>query len=161
MPHSNSSLQYRNLHLLSITCALRLRLRTRLTLRGQTFLRKPPAFDRGDSHPPLATHANILSSVNSTWTSLQTSTSYRSLPYHITIRRFGGGFSPVYLRRISTRPVSCYALSECMAASKPTSWLSRHLHLLSHLNPLSGTLAVGLGSFPLDDATYLPPSDCL
>ncbi len=30
-------------------------------------------------------------------------------------------FSPVHLRRGATRLVSCYALFECMAASKPTS----------------------------------------
>ena len=32
--------------------------------------------------------------------------------------------SPVYFRRARTRPVSCYALFKCVAASEPTSWLS-------------------------------------
>ena len=32
-------------------------------------------------------------------------------------------FSPGNLRRSTTRPVSYYALFECVAASKPTSWL--------------------------------------
>ena len=41
--------------------------------------------------------------------------------------------SPVYLRRKTSRPVSCYALFECMAASKPTSWLSVKSHILFHL----------------------------
>ena len=31
---------------------------------------------------------------------------------------------PAHYRRPAARPVSCYALFECMAASKPTSWLS-------------------------------------
>ena len=38
----------------------------------------------------------------------------------------------VYCRRMSTRPVSCYALFEWMAASKPTSWLSGRTHILCH-----------------------------
>lgn len=48
-------------------------------------------------------------------------------------RRFGVQLSPVYCRRMSTRPVSCYALFKGMAASKPTSWLSKQLYLLNHL----------------------------
>ena len=46
--------------------------------------------------------------------------------------------APVNLRRIITRPVSYYALFECVAASKPTSWLSVQLHILSHLTHTSG-----------------------
>ena len=42
-------------------------------------------------------------------------------------------FSPGHLRRTTTRPVSYYALFKCMAASKPTSWLSEQLHILIHL----------------------------
>ena len=42
-------------------------------------------------------------------------------------------FSPGHLRRTTTRPVSYYALFKCMAASKPTSWLSVQFHILFHL----------------------------
>ena len=42
-------------------------------------------------------------------------------------------FSPGHLRRTTTRPVSYYALFQCMAASKPTSWLSVQFHILFHL----------------------------
>ena len=42
-------------------------------------------------------------------------------------------FSPGHLRRTITRPVSYYALFECVAASKPTSWLSVQFHILLHL----------------------------
>ena len=42
-------------------------------------------------------------------------------------------FSPGHFRRRTSRPVSYYALFECMAASKPTSWLSLRSHILSHL----------------------------
>ena len=41
--------------------------------------------------------------------------------------------SPGHLRRTTTRPVSYYALFKCMAASKPTSWLSVQFHILLHL----------------------------
>ena len=41
--------------------------------------------------------------------------------------------SPGHLRRTITRPVSYYALFKCVAASKPTSWLSVQLHILLHL----------------------------
>ena len=42
-------------------------------------------------------------------------------------------FSPGHFRRRTSRPVSCYALFECMAASEPTSWLSSESHILFHL----------------------------
>ena len=42
--------------------------------------------------------------------------------------------APLYLRRRYSRPVSYYALFQGMAASKPTSWLSVNIHLLSHLD---------------------------
>ena len=41
--------------------------------------------------------------------------------------------APLHLRRTITRPVSYYALFECVAASKPTSWLSVQSNILSHL----------------------------
>ena len=41
--------------------------------------------------------------------------------------------APLHFRRRSPRPVSYYALFKGMAASKPTSWLSMDLHILSHL----------------------------
>ena len=46
--------------------------------------------------------------------------------------------APLHLRRTITRPVSYYALFECVAASEPTSWLSVQLHILSHLTHTSG-----------------------
>ena len=46
--------------------------------------------------------------------------------------------APLHLRRTITRPVSYYALFECVAASKPTSWLSSQLHILSHLTHTLG-----------------------
>ena len=42
-------------------------------------------------------------------------------------------FSPGHFRRRDSRPVSYYALFECVAASEPTSWLSSKSHILFHL----------------------------
>jgi hypothetical protein len=39
----------------------------------------------------------------------------------------------LHCRRMTTRPVSCYALFKGLAASKPTSWMSPQSHFLSHL----------------------------
>ena len=66
--HSNDFRWYRNLNLLSIAYSFRSRLRSRLTLSGRTFLRKPWIFGGPDSHRPYATHANILSSLQSRFT---------------------------------------------------------------------------------------------
>src|SRR5699024_3015140 len=57
---------YRNIYLLSIAYAFRPRLRSRLTLSGRAFLRKPLAFGGRDSHPSFATHTGILTSKRST-----------------------------------------------------------------------------------------------
>ena len=55
--------------------------------------------------------------------------------------------APLNLRRSITRPVSYYALFECVAASKPTSWLSVHCHILLHLAYI-GDLSCRSGLFP-------------
>ena len=47
-------------------------------------------------------------------------------------------FSPGHFRRRTSRPVSYYALFECMAASEPTSWLSSKSHILFHLTHILG-----------------------
>ena len=55
--------------------------------------------------------------------------------------------APLYLLRKDTRPVSYYALFECVAASKPTSWLFSHLHIILHLAYI-WDLSCGSGLFP-------------
>ena len=57
---------YWNIYQLSISYAFRPHLRSRLTLGGQAFPRKPWTFDGEDSHFALATHAGILSCMQST-----------------------------------------------------------------------------------------------
>ena len=57
---------YRIFNRLSIIYAFRPRLRSRLTLGGRTFPRKPQTFDGEVSRLSLATYAGILSSIQST-----------------------------------------------------------------------------------------------
>ena len=47
-------------------------------------------------------------------------------------------FSPGNFRRGTSRPVSYYALFQCVAASEPTSWLSWRSHILFHLTRTLG-----------------------
>ena len=78
----------------------------------------------------------------------------------LAFRRFGASLSPVNCRRAPTRPVSCYALFECMAASKPTSWLSGRAHILCHLarplGPWRAVWAVSLSSAQLSPRALTP-----
>jgi hypothetical protein len=74
--------------------------------------------------------------------------------------RFGGPLNPDHSRRIHAGLVSYYALFKGMAASKPTSQLSRHEHILRYTQrPLWG-LSGGSGFFPSRRWT-LSLSDCL
>ena len=133
--------RYRNIYLLSIIYAFRPRLRSRLTLGGRTFPRKPQTFDGEVSRLPLATYAGILSCISST-APFDTASAYNTLLLYRCDyshpQASVSGFSPGNLRRSITRPVSYYALFECVAASKPTSWLSMHWHILYHLTCTSG-----------------------
>ena len=62
------------------------------------------------------------------------------LPYPLmgASRASAACFSPGHFRRRTSRPVSYYALFECVAASEPTSWLSWKSHILFHLTRTSG-----------------------
>ena len=127
LPHLVVSRWYRNIYLLSIIYAFRPLLRSRLTLGGRTFPRKPQTFDGEVSRLSLATYAGILSCISSTAPSDTASAYYTLLLYRYAFaypQASVSGFSPGNLRRTITRPVSYYALFECVAASKPTSWLS-------------------------------------
>ena len=64
--HSSTDWWYRNINRLSIDYASRPRLRSRLTLGGRAFPRKPWTFGGGDSHSPFATHAGIRTRAAST-----------------------------------------------------------------------------------------------
>ncbi len=151
-----------NLNPLRIGYASRPRLSSRLTRGGLAFPRKPWAYGGGVSHAALATHASILTPLRSTEGRPSASPPRGSSPTigEYPIRRFGAQLSPVYCRRMSTRPVSCYALFECMAASKPTSWLSGRTHILCHSaetwGPWRAVWAVSLSSAQLSPRALTP-----
>ena len=75
-------MQYRNINLLSIGYAFRPRLRSRLTLGGRPFPRKPWIFDGEDSHLTLVTYSDILTTDTSTRPYDRASTAYSKLLYH-------------------------------------------------------------------------------
>jgi hypothetical protein len=114
-----------------------------------------PAFAR--------TQTGILTSVRSTGGFHPGFTAYRTLPYPCNIvarPSFGGPLNPDHSRRIHAGLVSYYALFKGMAASKPTSQLSRHEHILRYTQrPLWG-LSCGSGFFPFCRRT-LSLGDCL
>ena len=140
-PHSSDTMRYRNLNLLSIGYAFRPLLRPRLTQGRSALPWKPWIFGREDSNLSLATHSGILSSYPSTAPSGTASSVLRMLIYQLTFISSTASvlcFSPGHFRRRTSRPVSCYALFECMAASEPTSWLSSKSHILFHLTRTLG-----------------------
>ena len=76
--------EHGNINPLSIDYACRPRLRSRLTLGGQTWPRNPWSSGGGGSHSPLATHACILTRVASTAGSLRRFDRHTTLPYPST-----------------------------------------------------------------------------
>ena len=154
----------RNVCLPSIGYACRPRLRSRLTLGGLAFPRKPRALGGRVSRPPLATRASILTSPRSTGPRRPRFPARGKLPYRCApgaaSRRFGASLSPVNCRRTPTRPVSCYALFERVAASEPTSWLSARGHILCHSattwGPWRAVWAVSLSGARLSPRVLTP-----
>ena len=140
-PHISDIHQYRNINLLSIGYVFRPHLRPRLPQSRSALLWKPWIFGRKDSHLTLATHSGILSSINST-TPFGMASSL--MQCSSTNSSFDGSsasvscFSPGNFRRGTSRPVSYYALFQCVAASEPTSWLSSKSHILYHLTRTLG-----------------------
>ena len=86
----------RNVNLPSIGYASRPRLRSRLTLGGLAFPRKPRAFGGRVSRPPLATRASILTSARSTGPRRTRFAARGKLPYRCTSK---GRIPP--LRRVA------------------------------------------------------------
>ncbi len=90
---------YRNFNLLSFHYAFRPRVRSRLTLSGRTFLRKPWAFGGQDSHLSFRysyRHSHLYTVHQSSRSDFNL---YTTLPYPSALARvchsFGGVFSPV------------------------------------------------------------------
>ncbi len=106
---------YGNINPLSIDYACRPRLRSRLTLGGLACPRNPWSFGGGVSHPSPgpATECGPGYHANVTASAVCLSPATLSAQNHLTSE---------LLRTLSR-----------VAASKPTSWLSLQLHILSHL----------------------------
>ena len=155
--------RYGNINPFPIDYASQPRLRGRLTLGQITLTLEPLGFRRTGISPafsllipafslpsPPAYLAGTPSSVHGT------------LPYQSSLSEENGEsaasvlcLAPLYCRRMTTRPVSCYALFEGMAASKPTSWLSGQSHFLFHSAHL-GDLSRRSGLFPFRPRTLSP-----
>ena len=111
-----------NINQLSIGFAFRLILRPRLTLNRLSLFRKPWSSGVRVSHP----HYRYLC-LHLLFQKLQPSSRMTfgvagMLPYRYHISPgFGTTLIPVHHPCSTARPVSCYALFKCMAASKPTS----------------------------------------
>ena len=109
----------------SIVIALRLRLRSRLTLIRRALIRNPWSFGGEESHLPYR-----YSFLHLLFPALQQISRFiffaqGMLPYHpYGSMASAGDFMPDYYPRLVARLVSCYALLGWMAASKPTSQLS-------------------------------------
>ena len=104
-PRSQSVLHHecRNINRLAITCASRLPLRSRLTLRRLTLLRNPWVFGVDISISIIVTYAYIFVSMRSSMPRGTPSTLHGMLPYHAQFLRvlsFGDSF---YARSSSTR----------------------------------------------------------
>ena len=140
VPTCSVTSQYRNFHLLSIGYGSRPRLRPRLTQGRSALPWKPWISGPGDSHPCLATHSGILPARLSTIPCGMASSRRPCSPtMHLSASLASVVcFSPGHFRRRASRPVSCYALFERVAASEPTSWLSLKSYILFHLTHTLG-----------------------
>ncbi len=127
---------YRNINRLCIGYACRPRLSSRLTLGGLAFPRNPWASGGGVSHPSLATYTNILTRPRST--AVHTTASLRDRRSATTHAKresaaSASDLSPVTLSAQDHSTSELLRTLSRMAASKPTSWLSRQSHIVYHL----------------------------
>ena len=136
---------YGNINPLSIDYACRPRLRSRLTLGGLAWPRNPWSFGGGVSHSSFATHACILTRVASTAGLPRRFARHTTLPYPSTrldsTKEPGTSvndtasavcLSPATLSARNHLTSELLRTLSRVAASKPTSWLSVQLHILSH-----------------------------
>ena len=107
---------------------------------------------RGLFTPFIATHVSIRTSDTSSMLSSIPSTAYRTLSYHTYKYASAAsvmGLAPLHLPRRTTRSVSYYAFFKgWLLLSQPPDCL--RLPTSFPTEPILGTLAGGLGCFPLD-----------
>jgi hypothetical protein len=128
---------YGNINPLSIDYACRPRLRSRLTLGGLACPRNPWSIGGRASHSSFATHACILTHAASTAGLPRRFTRCMTLSYPSTLSVNAAAsaacLSPVTLSARNHLTSELLRTLSRVAASKPTSWLSLQLHILSHL----------------------------
>ena len=109
----NLYVRCRNINPLSIVYAFRPGLRTRLTLGGFTFPRKPQTYGEQDFHLLYrysCRHTHLLT-LQPFFRSTFDADSNAPLPLRLLgARGFGECLIPFHLRRLTSRPVSFYAL---------------------------------------------------
>ena len=144
-PLSNKGLEwtrtrrYRNINRLCIGYASRPRLSSRLTLGGLALPRNPWEFGGEVSHPSFATHACILTRVQSTTGSPAASPHTRRSATNHHLRRDDNSaasapdLSPVTLSAQDHSTSELLRTLLRVAASKPTSWLFSRSHIVYHL----------------------------
>jgi hypothetical protein len=128
----------RNVDLIPIGYGFRPRLRGRLTLRGRTLRRNPWTFGDRDSHPVDRYSCQHLHFRYLQRPSRATFTGLRNapLPVQLALNPAASvhGLSPgTFSAQDSCSTSELLRFLSRMAASKPTSWLSRPSHILSHL----------------------------
>ena len=144
--------KYRTIDRFPIDYAFPPRLRGRLTRGRLPLPRKPWVFGGRGSHPSfryLCLHSLFRSLQGPSRAPLRGSAEC-SPTSHDGCHEFRASvpcLAPLHCLRRDARPVSCYALFQGMAASKPTSWLSVHPHFISH-SAWFGDLGCGSGLFP-------------
>ena len=124
---------YRNINLLSIAYAFRPRLRSRLTLSGRAFLRKPWAFGGGGFSPLFRYSYRHSHFKRSTSPSGLASQPLERSPTTVrrTVRSFGDTFSP------STFSAQSHSTSELLHLFKWWLLLSQHPGCLSNSTSFS------------------------
>ena len=144
-PHISDIHQYRNINLLSIGYVFRPHLRPRLPQSNFPRADQLYSGNLGYSAVRILTLLSLLIPAFSLQSTprLLTVTLRRAFnaPLPITICDSSASvscFSPGNFRRRTSRPVSYYALFQCVAASEPTSWLSSKSHILYHLTRTLG-----------------------
>ena len=136
--------RYRNMNRFPIDYDLRPRLRGRLTPGRLPLPGKPKIFGGEGSHLPfryLYLHSlfHLLQHLSRVRLHQLMECSPTAL-YNNCIRPVASVYclAPLHYLRMNTRPVSCYALFKGIAASKPTSWLSRYSHFILHSSSIWG-----------------------
>ena len=130
--------RYWNMNQFPIDYAFQPRLRGRLTLGKITFTLETLGFRRRGISPLFSLLMPAFSlpippanlTVHLQWLTERSPTNQIRGPDFVASVLC---LAPLHYRRMTTRPVSCYALFQGMAASKPTSWLSSPSHFLFHL----------------------------